>query len=158
MKHRKQKELPLSNAKTAYSLLQDVKKAILEEPKRVNMTTYYKETTRRNAPACGTVGCFAGWVCILAGIRKENSYDLSVDDDGAREVLGDNLDYDTANGYNVFNSGDGDDCKNTKPGTVEHARAVVNRINRFMQVNKAKLIKRKLGRGPAPIVPLLPVR
>ena len=74
--------LPVSNAKTAYGLLNDVKAVILEEPKRVYMgdwaiegksdVEYFCSThmqTREgrtvNGPACNTIGCISGWVTFL---------------------------------------------------------------------------------------------
>jgi len=149
--------IPRSSAKTTLGLLRAVKRAILEEPKRVNMGVYTcklrPETTYSyQAPACGTVGCFAGWVSILAG------QGLVDDDAPAKALLGEDLDY-TFKAYsyrhnhfgelvrdteNVFNSGSGDACSDTRPGTRAHAKAVVARIDRFIEKNYDKLKGRKL--------------
>lgn len=74
----------------AIQLLLRVKAHILEEPRRLNMSEW-KQTafpgmivkdgyehglnaskhhqllTAKTAPPCGTVGCIAGWVCLLSG-------------------------------------------------------------------------------------------
>lgn len=50
-------------------LLRKVKKHILEEPKRLYMTSYMnfrkKDKIGRPFPKCGTTACIAGWACIL---------------------------------------------------------------------------------------------
>lgn len=46
-------------------LLRKVKKHILEEPKRLNMD-FYGSAYCNDAPACGTVGCIAGWSALLS--------------------------------------------------------------------------------------------
>lgn len=120
----KLKLIPVSKAKTALGLLGDVKRAILQEPKRADMTTYTDRIhPEEGGPACGTVGCVAGWISLLAG----QGY---VDDAApAKKLLGYGLNYYTVgeNDY-VFNEGYGDDCVITDPGTPEHAEAVVDRI------------------------------
>jgi hypothetical protein len=149
--------IPRSSAKTTLGLLRAVKRAILQEPRRANMGVYtckLQPTTQyfHPAPTCGTVGCFAGWVSILAG------QGLVDDDAPAKRLLGDDLDYtfETAgwvrNYYgelvhpteHVFNSGTGDACANTLPGTRAHAKAVAARIDRFIEKNYALLKGRKL--------------
>lgn len=52
-------------------LLREVAEHILEEPKRFQMETFISRDMdffrrRHIAPACGTVGCIAGWTCILS--------------------------------------------------------------------------------------------
>jgi hypothetical protein len=63
------KSVPRSNATTALELLEDVKQVILDEPRRANMNYHLntKASFYKNPPSCGTVGCFVGWVCVLAG-------------------------------------------------------------------------------------------
>lgn len=46
-------------------LLRAVKRAILEEPRRINMREGCKLVRGKNSPACGTVGCIAGWAMLL---------------------------------------------------------------------------------------------
>lgn len=145
--------IPVSRAKTAWGLLQSVKRAILADPRRADMRIFLDQPVTGIKPACGTVGCFAGWVGLLAGVPYTAVSDIhgitvsDVNDITAISILGSNLNYYTVGPENsdyVFNSGDGDACKTTSPRTVAHARAVVARIKRFMQVNKAKLKARKL--------------
>lgn len=142
MKRTKLKAIPQSNATTAWGLLVDVKRAITEEPKRVNMNTYrYKLSPVDGGPACGTVGCFAGWVGTMHSPAEYPSANMAV------RILGVGLNYEFGRaGYSVFNSGRGDSCHTTKPGTRAHARAVVQRINRFMKCNEAMLKARQLER------------
>jgi hypothetical protein len=50
-------------------LLRKVKRRILAEPKRLYMTSYLafdRDVVDRPMPKCGTVGCIAGWACIIA--------------------------------------------------------------------------------------------
>lgn len=60
--------IPKSRAKTAYGLLSEVRRLILAEPKRYDQATYIaREPTwyLKELPACGTIGCVAGWVATL---------------------------------------------------------------------------------------------
>lgn len=70
--------IPKSRAKTAFGLLSEIRRLILAEPKRYNQERYIARVGGRNdadeidpeiypkgAPACGTVGCVAGWVATL---------------------------------------------------------------------------------------------
>ena len=141
------KAIPRSKAKTAWGLLKDVRKAILDEPLRVNMKTVVaKRKPSEGGPACGTVGCLAGWTLLLAGKRFSYCHvrDWSLD---VESLLGGriNIDFNTVVGRRyVFNSGDGDRCAWTIPGTPEHAEAVVARLDKFMEINKTALKKKKL--------------
>jgi hypothetical protein len=144
------KLIPLSRAKTAYGLVQDVKRAILAEPKRANMGVFEGSVKPENGgPACGTVGCFAGWVCLLRG----ESHSMNASDLAARilsgrpdhENGGIRFHFDGSYGpAHFFNSGPGDGCNATNPGTKAHARAVAARINRFLKLNGPELKKVKL--------------
>lgn len=135
------KSIPLTRATTAWGLLKDVQRALLSEPKRANMNVFKDtQSPEQGGPACGTVGCFAGWVCLLAGAREHDDY-------MARAILGRELDYYIPNSGSeyVFNAGSGDRCAKTEPGTKAHARAVFNRIQKFMKVNEVALKARKLA-------------
>lgn len=66
--------MPVSKAKTAYGLLSEIRKLILEEPKRYDQGTWGRVGEhaayyygKEHVPACGTVGCVAGWVSALKG-------------------------------------------------------------------------------------------
>ena len=92
---RKLKPIPRSKAKNAYDLLTDVRTAIVEEPKRLDMSWWVFRgrrlakllSSRRRAteaPACGTIACAAGWTVLLAGKRTRGSNT----DDVAFNLLG----------------------------------------------------------------------
>lgn len=105
------KPIPRSKAKTVLGLLKDVKRVILEEPKRANMGVFYKEISPSyGGPACGTVGCFAGWVCLMATGKMG-------DGPKAGEILGYDLEYTFRGGtrfsnwFWFFNGGYGDKCE-----------------------------------------------
>lgn len=62
---------PTSQATNAYDLLGDVIAAIRQEPRRLDMGQWLAEAdfVTSAEPACGTVGCIAGWLTIL-GTRR----------------------------------------------------------------------------------------
>lgn len=143
------KPIEPSNATTAWGLLKDVRKEILQEPKRADMSVFVNTVyPRHGGPECGTVGCLAGWIVLKSGVRSRRSL-LSLNfagtvQDLAEDLLGE-VNYWTVGKFNhVFNGGEGDDCEWTDPGTDEHARAVVERLDRFMAANETALKKRKL--------------
>lgn len=62
--------IPTSKAKTAYGLLSEICALIHDEPKRLDMSMPLACNANEFyplAPACGTVGCVAGWVVMLRG-------------------------------------------------------------------------------------------
>lgn len=158
----KLKAIRLSRAKTAWGLLLDVRKAIKSEPKRANMGVYCDALApEHGGPSCGTVGCFAGWIMLLRG--ESHPLDSAFP---ATQLLGGNkteggvIDFYlpskepgyTCTGFHVFNSGGGDNCstEETVVGSKEHAKAVINRIDRFMKNNQKALKGVKLPpRGQA---------
>lgn len=154
-----------SKATTGLALMRDVRKAILAEPKRANMRVAVQSRLDAEGPACGTVGCIAGWTVLLHdGRRKalrDNADTLPYDAPNldavqrARHILGRNVDYETVVVHNeaysdtfrdVFNDGGGDACSSTHPGTPEHAAAVAARIDQFVAKNRAALKARRLRR------------
>jgi hypothetical protein len=59
---------PISVATNAYELLGDVAEAILREPKRFDFGNWLEHIpAEHGGPACGTVGCIAGWAVVLTG-------------------------------------------------------------------------------------------
>lgn len=141
------KSIPLSRAKNVLGLLRDVQRAILDEPKRGDMGLYCANRgPEHGGPQCGTVGCFAGWVCILRDSRQGGSSAHVA----AQQILGSDLFYSfkgrDGGFYSFFNGGSGDGCQTTAAGTVKHARAIVARINRFIRLNggESALRARKL--------------
>lgn len=86
------KAMPKSKAKTAYGLLSEIRRLILEEPERYDQNQYLltKEAfswkfEQPSAPACGTIGCVAGWTCALKGLRWPRNEAVL---DQARIILG----------------------------------------------------------------------
>lgn len=68
--------IPRSKAKTAYGLLSEIRTLILKEPKRYNQGFWLTRQREdrfpelMDYPACGTIGCVAGWVQQLVAPRK----------------------------------------------------------------------------------------
>ena len=55
------------------ALAMKVKKHILAEPKRLNMSFWICDVTGIiDAPPCGTQACIAGWACLLSVQKKKN--------------------------------------------------------------------------------------
>lgn len=85
--------LPKSKATTAYELLSEVRRLILEEPKRYNQEHVFTDPVNRNAPQCGTIACVAGWVAVLKGldrnrdIMSQAANVLGIDDTEADELF-----------------------------------------------------------------------
>jgi hypothetical protein len=73
--------MPVSKAKTAYGLLSEIRKLILEEPKRYDQCATLvhgadaSEFYGDKLPACGTVACVGGWVLVLKGFGVHDSLD-----------------------------------------------------------------------------------
>lgn len=60
--------MPKSKAKTAYGLLSEIRKLILEEPRRYDQTAWKRtmsEVPQNLRSHCGAVCCVAGWVDTL---------------------------------------------------------------------------------------------
>lgn len=149
--------LPISLATNAYELMEDVNRAILEEPKRLNMENWVSmfkgdELTRQyQEPACGTVCCFAGWVVTLKGrnpadmIRSARDYDIGFV--ASRLLSGDNLllarELDAAfMGVDVYvphEDRDSEESCTYFAGTREYAAAVVARFRVIMDKHEAHL-------------------
>lgn len=152
---RLQKLIPTSKANNGYDLCLEVIDAMLEEPKRVDMGYFCLlvgegepnsvPLSPDRVPACGTVGCFAGWVSVIAFNRTvANSHARDL----AKKVLGERLTYyfmDTTRcRHHYFNAGNGDGISNLPAGSPEYAIAVVQRIRRFMTVNAKALKARRI--------------
>lgn len=54
-------------------LLRQVKAHILDEPRRLHMDHGLMPKYGKDAPACGTVGCIAGWTVVLANKKRTES-------------------------------------------------------------------------------------
>ncbi len=77
------------------ALLRKIKRTILARPKRVDMYEWVSNRpTNRGGPVCGTVGCVAGWACLLTekagkGLADKRDAILGIDFHGrALRVLG----------------------------------------------------------------------
>lgn len=138
-------------------LLLKVKAVILEEPSRLDMyrwlehhppgrklwDTAYSGTVdaQLTVPSCGTVGCIAGWVIVLAGKENES---LGVSLSGvAAEALGlsqlqaDSLFY--HNAWSVWSHDHSNRLKdlydNSPPGSVLRAQIVAEVIDLFLEMH-----------------------
>lgn len=67
----------------AVEILRKVQKTITEEPRRFDMGIWQQFISQHamqynpQAPPCGTVGCIAGWICMIHD-RKENIEQLDI--------------------------------------------------------------------------------
>lgn len=126
-----------------------VKATILEEPKRLRMRLWGITKKRgplffqdeKNTPACGTVGCLAGWACVLNATKAPSRFQRvmgellkrGIDEDTfdfareAEKVLG--LAYDE--GKMLFERGPHIGAYND--GTRKSARAIVKIVNEFLR-------------------------
>lgn len=142
-----------AGVKTAFDLLTHVRRLILDEPRRYDQGLYivseklknlqYQIDSERNsgnpkyaAPACGTVGCVAGWVSLL-GVRAEFP---QLADQIATKVLGLNPYQSTK----LFDGGAlhqylklGQNLPNT--GTRAYARLGAKHIAVFIAANEPQL-------------------
>lgn len=135
------KALPKSKAKTAYGLLSEVAKLIVAEPKRYDQRNYLLTPDGPNAsmfsdfPACGTIGCVAGWVVTLKAKRGRRTPNEDVCEVAA-DLLG--LHDSQVNGlFGMF----------TVPGlsqTAIHASNGASHIRRFQKAHAAQLKAKKV--------------
>lgn len=134
------KKIPVSRAKTAYGLLSEVIKLILEEPLRYNQGVWLLQQggdpldaeydAPQGFPACGTVGCVAGWVTTLKLKRVTNR---TVFADRAAKILG--LDEHQEN--ELFSDVLAD--MNLLRQTPEYAKAGAAHIRKFQQRYSSQL-------------------
>lgn len=124
MKTSQAKPLPYTRSKDPVVILEHVMQAILDEPKRYNQVAWLEKPSDgiRNEsafPACGTIGCVAGWTCVVSGLRPTNGIAVEVK---ARKILGGDTGM-------LFSGGavEGD------PGTRVHAKNGVLHILNWMK-------------------------
>lgn len=143
--------IPVSTAKTAYGLLSEVCRLILAEPKRYNQGSWVKLVTQYDRayaadvfPACGTIGCVAGWVTTLK--LPANVFDAEpfssgnvLIGDAAARVLGLNF----QQREQLF-AGDAVDKYTYRIGTLAYAKAGVKHIQKFQRQNKHQLLRTKV--------------
>lgn len=130
---------------TAAELLRQIRALVLEEPRRLNMKTWiaaYEGRVRRNdfnypltdtsrLPACGTVGCIAGWGLTL--LRRPNERLLAVKAQRVMSTVLGEQQMARWGGVPAIFSPYHDNVANTTPGTVAHARAVAKRIGNYLR-------------------------
>jgi hypothetical protein len=161
----KWKPTPKIRAKyiTAANLLKKIKQIILEEPARGNQGDWvcmlggkpkglFNPEVMPTQPACGTVGCIAGWGMILLRKQRERVGTL---DDQAQDVMNALVGYPQGLGPtdctcsscqraraervqrgqpplltvgNLF----GTDGVRAQPGTLEHAQQVAAKIDKYL--------------------------
>jgi len=139
-----------SEATNAYDLLKEIRALIQEEPKRYNQQdtlTYlrnYRNTLYRGklaqevAPACGTIGCRAGWVVAAAAPHPERVDDVV---HYAKKVLG----LTGRQAENLFDGwAAGSEADGAPFGSVEHARRGARGITVFMAHHKKQLQAHKI--------------
>lgn len=131
------KSIPKSRAKTAYGLLSEIRALILAEPKRYDQTTFIARENDAwsfvlglKMPACGTVGCVAGWVATLKGPRDFSYEDASMI---AEDILG-------VPCHDLFNGG----AVKQRPQTAAHAKAGAHHIAKFQKEHRAQLLAKKV--------------
>ncbi|SRR5581483_3597442 len=129
-----------SRAKTAYGLLSEIAKLALDEPKRLRMGTYLSQRNEYDPedpphigvqqwPACGTIGCIAGWAKFLTDAPSNGEGMGEV----ARRVLG--LSHEQAT--ELFH--DEALVHDDERGTKAHAKAAVRHLRAFQKANAAQL-------------------
>ena len=138
--------LPVSNATNVYELLDDVKRVVREEPKRLRMHAYLYDRYvveslseyqlvphHAGKPECGTVGCIAGWMNVLTN-RKY--YVERGEAPPTGRVVWDMMDvfYRASDDYtrdveNLFHNFDYEETS----GTPEYAEAICARIDKFQE-------------------------
>ncbi len=145
--------VPRSQATNAYDLLEDVCKAILEEPRRYNQGEWLKRyylgqvnTGLYNLPDCGTVACVAGWTAVLAQGRSAAAVEWQ-----AQQILGLNPDQ----CEELFSGGAVQELwmhetnrsiyMMPRPGTAEYAEFGVRHIRAFMAKYEAQLKAKLVG-------------
>ncbi len=158
---------PRSKAKNAYDLLDDVCKVILEEPKRydqgdwiVSIASDYstpaaavKCQTPYPIPACGTIGCVAGWTALLARPTiavHVDRLDAQVMGDAVR-ILGINRGqatrlFDGGAVRNQWRQDFGNNKKFPMTGTMGYAKLGVAHIREFMKDYADQLRAHKVTR------------
>ncbi len=137
-------KVPKLRAKTAYGLLGQIARLIVEEPKRYNQSKWIavkgnddhaaEGLPERGFPACNTVGCAAGWVCALT--MKNPPLYWSVEDE-ATEILG-------LEGSGIEWELFDETAGGPKPQTKAHARRGAKHIEKFRKKYRKLLLAKKV--------------
>lgn len=146
--------IPKSRARTAYGLLSEIRALILAEPKRYFQGRFIArqngkgdaDTKAPNGfPACGTVGCVAGWVATLTRGERFSYGDTEAI---ACDVLG--LDRFTGQTRELFSASalDWDASGNIRrvlsPQTKRYAMFGAAHIRKFQKKYRAQLLAKKV--------------
>ena len=137
--------IPQSKAKTAYGLLSEVRRAILDEPKRYNQEFFISRKSEGNDgddafPTCGTIGCVAGWIATLTSRKLMSEAEV---EHRAVRLLGDDVPHET-----LFR-GDAIQESVGRPGTPRYARAGADHILKFQKKWEKELRAQRVGRRTA---------
>lgn len=132
-------KMPKSRAKTAYGLLGEVAALILAEPKRYDqrdVLTFKTGDHETYFPACGTIGCVAGWTVALKASAPKvvagNGNVLGT----ARKILG----LTEGQEYELFV----DSAVGGKSQGLTHARNGARHISQFQKKYRAQLLAKKV--------------
>lgn len=133
--------IPKSRAKTAYSLLSEIRALIIAEPKRYNQRDTLAILGGPNDdhyatddyPACGTIGCVAGWAVALKAQRPNRVIEVLP---YAQRLLG----LDAAQNYELFNSF----AAAGESRTPDHANAGAAHIAAFQAKYRRQLLATKV--------------
>lgn len=130
--------IPKSRAKTAFALLSEVRTLILAEPLRYDQGSWLNRIedtpeAYEQFPACGTVGCVAGWVATLKAKHK-------FDPEEAIQIAQDVLGLDDEQEYELFN----EEAAGGKSQSLDHAREGARHIRRFQKKYCTQLLAKKV--------------
>lgn len=134
--------IPKSKAKTAYGLLSEIRALILAEPLRYDQRDTLTIIPRRElashptAPACGTIGCVAGWVGALKHSRPQRLAEFYNVLNFAHRTLG-LEDCQRSELFGVFKAG-------ADERGPEHAKAGATHIASFQKKYRAQLLAKKV--------------
>jgi hypothetical protein len=147
--------VPKASAENAYELLEQVVEAIKEDPKRYNQHLWvtngernggYSPITfmpqdypdiRLNMPACGTMGCVAGWVSVMTKGPKEA---MQLNAQGHAQIVLGITDMQAERLFAGHAAGERD-----HESPEAHAARGIRHIQRFMKANAAQLKAKKLN-------------
>ncbi len=120
-----------TRAKTPVGILRHVARLILDEPKRFYQELFLvkgqpgqKSISNHRFPACGIIGCVAGWVVVATGREHSEASVCSM----AASALG----LDRFQTFELFRGVALDSCLSAD-GTKAYARAGVRHIAKFVK-------------------------
>lgn len=168
------KLIPHSKATNSYDLLNDVCRAMREEPKRVNFGDWLSTESAKHMyaeapePACGTVGCIAGWCAILkapdASLLRQvedctaffslafrNGTVSSGPRAAALSLFPESLQFDAERLFYGSAPYTHLDREAGAIGTRQHARYVIRHIRQFQQKHKNALKAHAISRYLEPV-------